>query len=290
MTPNNFNLDKVNDYQNWRSAKLNGYPQDISALVTTIEDPFALSQHEKASLAANLRKANLAIYKCTGSAMTKEAVLALSAQFGLQQLDSNICADEDSITSLQVQDTGRHGGYIPYTNKRLSWHTDGYYNPPKQQVRAIAMHCVRPAAQGGENQFLDPEILYIAIRDQNPQWIEALQSPDAMVIPANVENGVTIRGETRGPVFSVIPSGYLHMRYSARTRNIEWQQNDLIMQVTAFITEYLNSDSKFIFRYRLEANEGVISNNVLHNRSAFDDSEESGRLLYRARFYQRAES
>jgi len=32
----------------------------------------------------------------------------------------------------------------------------------------------------------------------------------------------------------------------------------------------------------------VISNNVLHNRTAFNDEAEPGRLLYRARFYQRA--
>ena len=77
------------------------------------------------------------------------------------------------------------------------------------------------------------------------------------------------------------------MRYSARTRNIEWAKNGHIKQATAFITEFLASDSPYIFRYRLNANEGVISNNVLHNRTAFENDEQHNRLLYRARFYER---
>jgi hypothetical protein len=42
-----------------------------------------------------------------------------------------------------------------------------------------------------------------------------------------------------------------------------------------------------VFRYRLQPGEGLISNNVLHNRTAFKDGEGRGRLLYRARFFDR---
>jgi alpha-ketoglutarate-dependent taurine dioxygenase len=77
------------------------------------------------------------------------------------------------------------------------------------------------------------------------------------------------------------------MRYSARTRNIEWAENGPIKEATDFITEFLASDSPYIFKYRLQQNEGVISNNVLHNRTAFKNDEQHNRLLYRARFYER---
>lgn len=93
---------------------------------------------------------------------------SLAIELGLNKLDDNLCADEDSITSLQVVETARHTSYIPYTNKRLSWHTDGYYNPPERQIRGMLLHCVENAMAGGENQLLDHEWAYIHLRDENP--------------------------------------------------------------------------------------------------------------------------
>ena len=283
-----FSLDNNEAYKRWRDEKLAAVSQQLDGLTIEIENPASLSAAEQAKFAQCLSSTNLAIYKCKGASASKRDIQGLAAQLGLNQLDNNLCADEDSITSLQVKQTGHHGGYIPYSNKRLSWHTDGYYNPPEQTVRAIAMHCVRPAARGGENSYLDPEILYIQLREREPLWIEALMRSDALTIPPNIEAGKEIRAKTKGSVFSVDDQGSLHMRYSARTRNIEWLDNEHIKQSTDFITDFLASDSPYIFRYRLNENEGVISNNVLHNRTAFEDDEESKRLLYRARFYQRA--
>jgi len=45
-----------------------------------------------------------------------------------------------------------------------------------------------------------------------------------------------------------------------------------------------------VLRYRLQAGEGLISNNALHNRTAFEDGAAHKRLLYRARFFDRIES
>ena len=81
------------------------------------------------------------------------------------------------------------------------------------------MHCAQPAAEGGENLLLDHEIAYIQLRDKNPAYIKALMKNNAMTIPPNIENGIEIRGEQTGPVFAVDEGGYLHMRFSARTRN-----------------------------------------------------------------------
>ena len=77
------------------------------------------------------------------------------------------------------------------------------------------------------------------------------------------------------------------MRYSARTRNIVWRDDAITREAVACINDFLASDSPYIFRYRLEANEGIVSNNVLHNRSAFNDTEGSQRQLYRIRFFRR---
>lgn len=282
-----FLLANKEAYACWRQRKLAEYPVHGNELVVEISDPRNLSATEKSALLAVLNKTNVAIYRCTGPTMGKTDVRALGRQLGLEHLDNNLCADEDSITSLQVMETGRKGGYIPYTNRRLSWHTDGYYNPMDQQVRAILLHCVSPAKSGGENMLLDHEILYLHLRDANPDYISVLMHPGAMSIPANEEAGEEIRTETVGPVFSVDANGNLHMRYSARTRNIKWRDDVITREATALITEILGSDLPYIFRYRLSANEGVISNNVLHNRTAFEDDKHNKRLLYRARYFDR---
>jgi alpha-ketoglutarate-dependent taurine dioxygenase len=220
-------------------------------------------------------------------------VADLGRHFGLHNLDNNLYANDEGISELQMSDESRQFEYIPYSNKAISWHTDGYYNPLDRKIRTMVLHCVRPAARGGENALMDHEMLYILMRDENPQYIEALMQPDVMTIPANIENGVEIRPEQTGPVFSVDhsvddQSGHLHMRYTARTRSIEWKKDKTTLSAVKCLEELLASDSPIIFHHRLSAGQGLICNNILHTRSAFEDEEGSlGRLVYRARFSDR---
>ena len=279
-------------YQEWRDWKLSVYPKQASELLVAINDPFALSEKEKRDLGQCFIRANMAIYsiKYVSDFADKKIVETLGHSFGLKRLDSNLGADNDSITSLQVIEGGRKQGYIPYSNLKLSWHTDGYYNLPEQQIRGIILHCVHPAAVGGENALLDHEMMYIHLRDQDPAYISALMRNDVLTIPPNIENGVEIRGSQTGPVFSVdSETGALHMRYSARKRNIIWRENEITAKAVKAIDEFLASDSPCILRHRLEPGQGLICNNVLHNRTSFENSENSAqhRLIYRGRYYDR---
>jgi alpha-ketoglutarate-dependent taurine dioxygenase len=259
--------------------------------VVKLVNPYSLQPVETQRITECCAQCNLVIYQIGDTAQSdKSLVHELGKQLGLTHLDSNLRADEDSVTSLEVREQAGNK-YIPYTNKALSWHTDGYYNIPDQQIRAVIMHCVSPAAEGGVNFLLDHERLYIRLRDENPDWIRVLMHAEAMTIPPNVEDGREIRGERVGPVFSIDTrsdglAGSLHMRYSARKRNIEWRDNALTLEARARITELLEDES-MLFQYRLQAGEGVISNNVLHNRTAFNDAENSKRLMYRARYFDR---
>ena len=285
-----FLLSNKQAYAAWRQEKLDNYPRYADDVLVSIANPLALSQHEHRGIMQCLRKTNMVLYRVTSQQATdKDMLRQLGRQFGLEQLDCNICADEDSITSLRVVEDGRHKGYIPYTNRPLSWHTDGYYNTLDKQIRAILMHCDTSAVEGGANMYLDHEILYIHLRDANPDYISALQRPSVMTIPANLEEGEEVRAEQTGPVFSLDSRGNLHMRYSARTRNIVWYDDAVTAAAVAMIQTLLNSDLPYIFRYRLEANQGIISNNVLHNRTAFVDgaTQQTKRLLYRARYFDR---
>ena len=289
--PGPFNPADERSYQSWREWKLAGYPRRVEDLIVEIANPFRLEAAEKQALLCRCRKANAAIYRISAGDFTdRELVGALGRQFGLVRLDRNLRADEDSITSLKVVPGAGGGYYIPYTNRPLNWHTDGYYNTADEQVRGVVLHCVSAAAEGGENGYLDHEMAYLLLRDENPEYPVALMQPDAMTIPANIEEGVEIRPAQSGPVFSVEPrSGSLHMRYTARTRSIAWKDDRRTRMAVGFLTELLGGESAFVFRYRLQPGEGIICNNILHQRAAFADDPQTGRtrLLYRARYHDR---
>ena len=114
--------------------------------------------------------------------------------------------------------------------------------------------------------------------------------PAAMTIPANIEQGVEIRAAESGPVFSVDPlTGNLHMRYSARTRNIQWRDDPVTLAAVQFLQNLWDEGSEYVYHHRLMPGEGLICNNVLHNRTAFRDDPALGksRLMYRARYFDR---
>jgi alpha-ketoglutarate-dependent taurine dioxygenase len=286
-----FALENAGSYATWRNAKLKDYPVSAAALRVEVKDPRALSDTEMQRLLQVCRKTNMAIYASRlGELADKLIPRRLGEQFGLIRLDSNLLADEDAVTSLQVAPEKSGRGYIPYSNRRLLWHTDGYYNPPERRVRAFVLHCVTPAARGGENALLDPEIAYLRLRDENPEFIRALMAPDALTIPANTEEGGEHRPAQTGPVFSVDPTtGSLHMRYTARTRSIEWKPDAATRNAVQALERLLAGDSPHVFGYRLAAGEGLLCNNVLHNRTEFADDVDKGvsRLIYRARYYDR---
>ena len=80
------------------------------------------------------------------------------------------------------------------------------------------------------------------------------------------------------------------MRFSARKKNIEWRDDVLTNEAREALAGILADQSGPVLRYKLKAGEGLISNNVLHNRTAFEDNPENKRLLYRARFFDSIES
>lgn len=289
MVQSPFLLDDEVLYQRWREQKLQNYPAYLEDLIVEVNDPRNLTDAEHQAILSRCRKANMAIYAGkTGDDPDRSIPLRLAEQFGLQHLDHNWLADDDGLTSLTVANSGEREHYIPYTNRLIQWHTDGYYNIPDQQIHALLLHCVRSAPEGGENRLLDHEIVYLRLRDQNPEYIRALMQPDVMTIPARTDGSAVVRAENVGPVFSVDPlSGDLHMRYTIRGRNVVWKDNPLTLQALAALGDWLEGDSTYTFRGKLEPGMGLVSNNVLHDRSGFEDSPEQRRLLYRARYMDR---
>ena len=175
-TTSPFDLTDERAYQCWREWKLSDYPVSAEDLIVSIANPCRLSPAEKHALLSRCQKANAAIYRISTADFTdKELVGSLGRQFGLTRLDRNLRADEDSITSLKVVSGPGGAYYIPYTNRPLNWHTDGYYNTPDEQVRGVVLHCVSDAAQGGDNVYLDHEMASLRMRDENPYYLAALR-------------------------------------------------------------------------------------------------------------------
>jgi len=274
-------------YRDWREQKLQDYPRKLDQLVVEIKDPLNLTDNEFQALMKRLRKTNMAIYAGPGDPDSdRDMVRGLARRFGLEHLDNHMGADDDAISSLTVQQDALHKGFIPYTTRPIAWHTDGYYNDQEHQILGMVLHCVRPAAEGGANQLLDHEILYMMLRDRDPRYIQSLMHPEAMTIPENVMDGKLVRPARTGPVFSILQGGQLHMRYTDRSRSILWRDDPMTREAVEALKALLKSESPYRFEGRLAPGQGLICNNVLHTRSGFEDANE-GRLLYRARYYDR---
>ncbi|HYA65169.1 MAG TPA: TauD/TfdA family dioxygenase [Burkholderiaceae bacterium] len=280
-----FSLDDGDAYQRWRERKLREYPCSVDELIVEVRDPRHLTHEERTTLSERCRRANMAVYAELGATDDKEIPRALGRQFGLERLDANWLADDDGISSIEVVDRQPRSEFIPYTDRPISWHTDGYYNTSDRCVRSLILHCVRPAKEGGENALLDHEIAYLLLRDQNPEHVRALSAPDVMTIPARCDDQGVVRAEQSGPVFSVDPAtGRLHMRYTARTRSICWSADAATRAAIACLESILSS-SPLVLRTRLQAGTGLLCSNVLHNRSGFIDAPQAPRRMYRARFH-----
>ncbi len=283
---NPFNLEQDGAYQTWRERKLSNVPVDLGSLTVEVDDLGQLRPAEKAEISAHLKNCNMVIYASKQLDVgNKNTLRAFGRQFGLERLDHNIGADEEGITELEVKADVMHRRYIPYSNRAIHWHTDGYYNTPEHTIRSFLLHCVAPAAQGGENALLDHELAYIHLRDLNPAYIRSLMQSDAMTIPPNIVEGKQLRPAISGPVFSLDTAGGLHMRFTERARNILWKDDEATRQAVAALTALLHSDTPSIYRGTLQAGQGLLCRNVLHSRSGFENSEVQKRLLYRLRYY-----
>ena len=168
-----FTLDCDSSYRRWREAKLAGASTRADQLLVNVANPAALTEDERDALLARLSAHNMALYQLPPGCESKALVQQLGAQLGITQLDANWLADEDGVSNITVARTATPGApradFIPYTDRAIRWHTDGYYHPAERQIRSMILHCARPAADGGENALLDHEIAYIALRDASPQ-------------------------------------------------------------------------------------------------------------------------
>ena len=275
-----WDLARPEAYRAWRKQVLGESATDFTPV--WLRNLSQLSLAEINALASRLHASGVVCYG-TDRIPEPRDILALGEQLGLVHLDHHQCAEPDGVARLTArEDTA--GRFIPYTRHRLRWHTDGYYQPDTQRIRSFILHCIQPAFDGGVNRLLDPRLLYIALRDEDPDLIQALVHPRAFTVPAHAEDGEVRRAEFSGPVFSV-DGEHLYTRYTERAIHIRWRPETEAARTR--IQELLETLPQAGRPLRLDTGCGLIAHNVLHCRSTYTDSADHPRLLYRTRYTDR---
>ena len=253
-----------------------------------VRDPRALTRDERAALADRCARANMVIYASQDTTADKDLPRLLASQFGLVHLDHNWLADDDGISSVTVAGAGGRGDFIPYTNRPIRWHTDGYYNPPERRIRAMVLHCVSSAASGGENSLFDHEIAYLLLRDTDPEFAAALMQPDAMTIPARTDDAGVVRARRRARCSPWMPTTARCTCATPRARAASsGRTTGPCAPRPRASSACWRARRRTSTALTLKPGMGLLCNNVLHDRSGFVDDPGHPRLIYRARYHDR---
>jgi hypothetical protein len=283
-------LDNSDEYQYWRDEKLANTTTELADCIVEIQNPSKLTSAEKNKVKNLCQHSNFALFQIDPTEQYENSVIDINAQFGLKDFDTHLFVKTGGLAHITQSDKKDQGEFIPYTDKNLGWHTDGYYNAIEQRIRAFSLFCVRPALKGGTSEWVDPQMIYLLLREDNPDVVKALIHPEAMSIPEHRVDGEVRRATSVGPVFFIDEKTQaLYMRYTQRKKNIEFLDSLEIKQAVAYLDTLLNTTTDYHFKHLMQTGQGLLCNNVLHRRNAFTDDKDNPRLLLRGRYFNRIE-
>tara|TARA_B100001063_G_scaffold42881_1_gene36698 strand:- start:2282 stop:3112 length:831 start_codon:yes stop_codon:yes gene_type:complete len=270
---------KSSEFRQWASEKEANIPSNIDDLKVKIHDINHASIEEIGNIKDKINKFNCCIYKSQAGLINQANLISFAQSIGMKTYDSNNIDNSPVSCIMPLKSKGKIN-YIPYTNKQLNWHTDGYYD--EKPIFSWLLHCEEPASFGGENYLLDHELAireYILKHDN----LDSLSRSDAFVIPGNAYAG---RDSTKGYICD-INNKYrrFHMKFSMRKEHMDLNEKSkiAIMRMKKIIKE---DCKKYYLTYKLSKNEGIVTNNILHGRNSFEDGKVI-RKLYRIRSYER---
>lgn len=281
-------LKKQDDYQFWRDKKLANTSSNINDYIVEIQRPSNLTNSEKRKILTLCENNNIALFHIPTSKNYEADVIRINQQFGLEQFDTHFFVKDKGLAHITQSEKKDQGEFIPYTDKKIGWHTDGYYNEINSRIRAFSLFCVQPAESGGINKWIDPHMVYILLREDNPEIAHALTNPSAMTIPEHCVNGKVRRATSVGPIFFIDqPTNELYMRYTQRKKNIIFADSKEIQEAISRLDALLNQQTDYHFQHLLKSGQGLLCNNVLHKRDSFIDNIKKPRLLLRGRYFNR---
>ena len=204
---------KSAEFLRWAEEKEKNIPQNSDGILVNIHDINNVKTSEIDKIKETIYKHNSCIYSSKIALKSNTNLLKFVELVGMRTYDCNNIESNEISTITPLQNSKIN--YIPYTDKSLNWHTDGYYD--KKSIFSWLLHCVNPATQGGENYLLDHELVLREYLLRNDD-INNLMAEDALTIP---ESKDTSRSEISTYIFS-FKNKYkrLHMRFSMRKDNI----------------------------------------------------------------------
>ncbi|WP_428095929.1 TauD/TfdA family dioxygenase [Candidatus Thioglobus sp.] len=280
-------VNSTDDYRFWRDQKLAKIAPNIEACLVEVNNPKCLSAAEKSQIITLCREQNFALFQTPNQMDYESSMIGFNQQLGLKNFDQHLYAKNQGLAHITQTEQKDQAEFIPYTDRAIGWHTDGYYNAPENRIRAFSLFCVNPAQSGGENQWIDHQLVYLLLREQDPEIAKALTHPKAMSIPQHVVDGAIRRATSTGPIFFIDEtSKQLSMRYTQRKKHIEFYNSIEIKQAVDTLDQLLANNTSARFSYTMKANQGLVCNNILHKRSAFtDDNAKNPRLMLRGRYF-----
>ena len=278
----NILTNTAEDYKRWKDNKLETFTKNLDELTVQITSPNAISKPEKSMVISLLENHNIVFFHIDRvKQINKSTIKNFASQIGLSNYELDSQSDEDGLTEIKdIKTTEKLSEYVPYTTKELNWHTDGYYTDQKNSVLSWLLFCKTSAESGGINKYLDHEIAYILFNNKSKRLMD-LMLDDTCCIP---ENSITNRKEVFNPVF-MFKNKRLHMKFSMRKKNIIWNKNSL--EAIDVLKSIIKDSSQYHITKKLDTGMGVITNNVIHMRTAFTNSRNKNRLLYRLRSKKR---
>ena len=278
----NILLNTKEDYKRWKDKKLESFTRNIDHLTVQVSNPNSISKPEKNKVISLLRSNNLAFFNIDNiSYKDKSSIKRFAFQIGLGDYEFDSRSDDDGLTEIKEhKHNDKISEYIPYTTKELNWHTDGYYNTKDNSILSWLLFCNTQSEKGGVNKYLDHEISYILFNDVSNK-IKDLMLENTCCIPENLMTG---RKDVLNPVY-MFDDEKLHMKFSMRKKNIIW--NDASLKAINILKSIIEDSSEYHITKKFTEGEGVITNNVIHKRTAFTNSKNKNRLLYRLRSKRR---
>ena len=270
------------NYKRWADKKLQGFSKKLDDLIVEINNPNSVSKSEKNIILKTIKQHNIVFFQINkGTINLKSSIKTLASQVGLGNYEVDSKSDNDGLTEIKIHNSMKPSAeYIPYTDKQLNWHTDGYYNNENNLILSWLLFCKSQSENGGMNKYMDHEIAYILF-NKSFDNIGDLMLHNAYRIP---ENELTGRKAIDNAIFSFIKNK-LYMKFSMREKNIIW--NNKSKEAANNLKDIINSSKKYHISHKFSEGQGVITNNIIHMRTSFTNLEKKNRLLYRLRSKKR---
>ena len=270
---------KSEDFIEWSAKKDLNIPSNINDLKVSISDINHVSKAEISQIKQKLTKFNCCIYASGTDLDDNSKIMRFAQSLGMRTFDSHNI-DDSAISTISADKNENNMRYIPYTNKGLNWHTDGYYD--SKPIFSWLLHCIEPALSGGENFLLDHEL---AIREYILKYddIIYLTNNETFSIPTDE----VAKREITSNYVCDMNNEYkkLHMNFSMRKENIIVNK-DSESAMSKLIKIIKEDCKKYHLTYKLSKSEGIVSNNILHGRNAFKDGRVMRKIL-RIRSHER---